>query len=92
MKNVSRFCHSSSLEVCRIRTEDGFEERDRSKLKKGEVGTSPVRYRLRIVCQEGAVVRDGMEIDSCASVGSMEMGEVAEAFDRCVNSSGVMRY
>ena len=44
-----------------------------------------LRYRLRIVCPEGAVVRDGIEIDSCASVGSMEMGEIAEAFDRCVN-------
>ena len=92
ISEVSLFYQSSNLEVCRMRTEDGFEERDRSRLKKGEVGTSRVRYRLRIVCQEGAVVRDGMEIDLCASVGSMEMGEVAEAFDRCVNSSGVMRY
>jgi len=51
-----------------------------------------MRYKLRVVCPEGAVVRDGIEIDSCASVGSMEMGEIVESFDRCVNSSGVLRY
>jgi len=92
MNKVTLFCQSCNLEVCRIRTQDDFEERDKSRLRKEEVGTSRVRYRLRIVCEEGAVVRDGIEIDSCASVGSIEMGEVAEAFDRCVNSSGVMRY
>jgi hypothetical protein len=92
MAKVAFFCHSSNLEVCRIRTQDGFEERDRSRLKKDEIGESHVRYRLRIVCQEGAVIRNGIEIDSCANVGTMDMGEVAEAFDRCVNSSGVMRY
>ena len=50
------------------------------------------RYRLRIVCPEGAVVRDGIEIDSCASVGSMEMGEIVHGMDRCINSSGILRY
>jgi hypothetical protein len=95
IKLVSRLSvvyQSSLLEVCRIRTEDGFESRDRKRLKNGPVGESRVRYRLRIVCQEGAVVRNGIEIDSCASVGSMEMGEIVEAFDRCLNSSGIMRY
>jgi hypothetical protein len=92
MDRVAVFCQSCSLEVCRTRTQDDFEERDIRRLKKDEVGSSRVRYRLRIVCQEGAIVRDGIDIDACASVGSMEMGEVTDAFDRCVNSSGVMRY
>ena len=52
----------------------------------------PSSYKLRIVCQDGAIVRDGIEIDSCQSVGSLEMGEIVTASDRCVNASGVMRY
>ena len=54
--------------------------------------SSLFRFRLRIVCPEGAVVRNGIEIDSCASVGSMEMGEIATASNRCINSSGILRY
>jgi E3 ubiquitin-protein ligase HUWE1 len=86
---LSNFFQSATLEVCRIRTEEGFEERN---LMGGKGAGSGVRYKLRIVCPEGAIVRDGIEIDDCASVGSMEMGEIVEAFDRCVNSSGVLRY
>ena len=37
-------------------------------------------------------MRNGIEIDGCENVGSVEMGEVVEAFDRCINSSGVLRY
>jgi hypothetical protein len=87
---LSRFYQSAIFEVCRVRTQNGFEEREMMRL----TGTASrrLRYRLRIVCPEGAVVRDGIEIDSCASVGSMEMGEIVDAFDRCVNSSGVLRY
>lgn len=90
VERITSFFQSAILEVCRIRTEPGFEERERQRL----AGCKPkkLRYRLRIVCPEGAVVRDGIEIDSCASVGSMEMGEIVVAFDRCVNSSGVLRY
>jgi hypothetical protein len=87
---LSRFHQSAIYEVCRIRTEDGFEDRDKKRLEGSK--SRRLRYRLRIVCPEGAVVRDGIEIDSCASVGSMEMGEIADAFDRCVNTSGVLRY
>jgi hypothetical protein len=43
--------------------------------------SSAMQYRLRIVCPEGAVVRDGIEIDSCASVGSMEMGDANSWFN-----------
>lgn len=74
MGKVASFCQSSNLEVCRIRTEEGYEQRDTNRLKKEEVGQSQVRYRLRIVCQEGAVVRDGIEIDSCANVGGNGIG------------------
>ena len=90
LSRLSTFHQSAIFEVCRIRTEPGFEERDKERL--AGLKTKHLRYRLRIVCPEGAVVRDGIEIDSCASVGSMEMGEIADAFDRCVNSSGVLRY
>lgn len=87
---LRRFHQSALFEACRVRTEDGFEEREKERRK--AVKRKGLRYRLRIVCPEGAVVRDGIEIDSCASVGNMEMGEIVQAFDRCVNSSGVMRY
>eukprot|EP00536_Pseudo-nitzschia_multiseries_P010994 jgi/Psemu1/326262/estExt_fgenesh1_pg.C_3550003 len=88
--SLSSYFQSATLEACRIRAEDDFEERELRR-QKGS-GPDHVRYKLRIVCSEGAVVRDGIEIDSCASVGSMEMGEIVESFDRCVNSSGVLRY
>jgi hypothetical protein len=82
--------HRSSLwEVCRIRTKPDFDEREsiRSRALK-----EPLLYKMRIVCQEGAIVRNGIDIDGCENVGSLEMGEVVEAFDRCINSSGVLRY
>ena len=90
LNRLSRFHQSAIYEVCRIRTEDGYEDRYKKRLLANN--SNQLRYRLRIVCPEGAVVRDGIEIDSCASVGSMEMGEIADAFDRCINSSGVLRY
>lgn len=89
---LSTFHQSAILEVCRVRSDDDYEKRERKRLDIASVSKEALLYRLRIVCPEGAVVRDGIEIDSCASVGSMEMGEIAEAFDRCVNSSGILRY
>jgi E3 ubiquitin-protein ligase HUWE1 len=86
---LSDMHQSCFYDVCRVRTVPGFEERERMR----QITKSPrLRFRLRIVCPEGAVVRDGIEIDSCATVGNMEMGEVVESFDRCVNSSGILRY
>lgn len=92
ISRLAEFHHSAILESCRIRSDDRFESDFRKRHSKSEHGPESIRYRLRIVCQEGAVVRDGVEIDSCSNIGSMEMGEVADAYERCVNSSGVMRY
>ena len=92
---VAKLCsihQSSTLEACRFRAKDEFESQHLERLEPDDKRLLGVQYRLRIVCQEGAVVRDGIEIDSCNNVGAMEMGEVVDAFDRCVNSSGVMRY
>ena len=86
---LAKVNQSAVLDVCQIRGTVAFEEREKVRLSSGVQG---VKFRLRIVCPEGAIVRDGIEIDSCASVGSMSMGEVADAFDRCVNSSGILRY
>ncbi|KAL7552539.1 hypothetical protein ACHAWF_018212 [Thalassiosira exigua] len=44
------------------------------------LGMPKLVYRLRIVCQEGAVVRDGIDIDRHESVGSLEMGEAVLAY------------
>lgn len=89
LDRLSAFFQSSLFEVCRVRTEPRFEESER---ERAVTRVRNLRYRLRIVCPEGAVVRDGIEIDSCANVGSMEMGEIDESFDRCINSSGILRY
>ena len=91
-KSISEFHQLGLLESCRFRADPQFESSYRNRVTK-EVGTnSRLCYRLRIVCHEGAVVRDGIEIDACANIGSMEMGEIVIATDRCLNSSGVMRY
>ena len=90
---LSTLYRCSLYEVCRIRTEKDFDQRDDKRWRPpGDSNYHPASYRLRIVCPEGAVVRDGIDIDSCASVGSLEMGEEVYAFDRCVNGSGIMRY
>ncbi|KAL9185952.1 hypothetical protein ACHAXT_003729 [Thalassiosira profunda] len=81
---------SALMEVCRVRTAEGFDERD-ARLRRQPAEGAPV-YKLRIVCPEGAIVRNGIDIDRCDSVGSLEVGEVVLAYDRCVNSSGVVRY
>ena len=83
--------HRSALwEVCRVRTEPSFDNRDlvRSRGSNDQL----LVYKIRIVCQEGAIVRNGIDIDDCENVGNLEMGEIVEAFDRCINSSGVLRY
>ena len=89
--NQLSMLHRSALwEVCRVRTEPGFDERD---LARNESPDKPsLVYRIRIVCQEGAICRNGIDIDGCDNIGNVEMGEIVEAYDRCINSSGVLRY
>jgi hypothetical protein len=92
---LSGFHRSAQLEVCRLRTEPGFQDREDARSRpKPKAGWEhhPGRYVLRIVNPDGAVIRDGIEIDYCANVGSYDQGTVVEADDRCINESGVMRY
>lgn len=86
---LSEFHRTSLYEVCRVRTQNDFEFLERRRLG---IRSPRLRYRLRVVCTEGAVVRDGIEIDSCTNVGSLEMGDIVLSFDRCINSSGILRY
>jgi len=80
-------------EVSRIRSNIDYERAERERCcGPGDSKCHPARYRLRIVCADGAVVRDGIDIDSCHNVGNLEMGEEIIAFERVVNRSGVMRY
>lgn len=84
---------SSISEVCRVRSSPDYEDLDMQRWKPpGDSPNHPAIYRLRIVCSDGAVVRDGIDIDTCDSVGNLEMGEEVLAFDRCINRSGIMRY
>eukprot|EP00571_Detonula_confervacea_P003423 CAMPEP_0172329052 /NCGR_PEP_ID=MMETSP1058-20130122/60671_1 /TAXON_ID=83371 /ORGANISM="Detonula confervacea, Strain CCMP 353" /LENGTH=4507 /DNA_ID=CAMNT_0013046199 /DNA_START=90 /DNA_END=13614 /DNA_ORIENTATION=- len=89
VNRLSLLHRSSLLEVCRIRTESGFDVRDEVRSRASD---QPLMYKIRIVCQEGAIVRNGIDIDRCDNVGSLEMGEIVYAYDRCINSSGVLRY
>ena len=83
--------HRSALwEVCRVRAEPGFDERDLARNKSSN--ELSLVYQMRIVCQEGAICRNGIDIDGCDNIGNVEMGEIIEAYDRCINSSGVLRY
>ena len=86
---LSTYYTATLYEVCRVRATDSYMYKDRQRFI---TRSSNIRYRLRIVCLEGAVVRDGIEIDSCTNVGSLEMGDIVEASDRCVNASGILRY
>lgn len=85
-------------EVCRLRTENGYQQREEDRCRAPSASDAPENkyhpkiYRLRIVCAEGAVLRDGIDIDSCTTVGGLEIGEIVEATERCVNASGVLRY
>lgn len=93
LDRLSLLYQSAMHEVCRIRSREEYDNRnDKRWLAPGECDNHPAVYKLRIVCAEGAIVRDGIDIDSCASVGSLEMGEEVLAYDRCVNGSGIMRY
>ena len=48
--------------------------------------------RLRVVYDGGAVMRDGLEIDSSPLVGRVERGAVVRASERRVNSCNIARY
>ena len=89
VQDLTRVQQEALWHVCQARAQQAQREEQRASQSAASVSC---RYRLRIVCPEGAVVRNGIEIDSCASVGSMEMGEVVEGTDRCINSSGILRY
>jgi len=92
---LSNLHRCSMQEVCRVRTEEGYDQRESDRCcPPGTPGNNshPALYRIRIVCPDGAVVRDGIEIDSSESVGGLEIGEIVEATERCINSSGVLRY
>ena len=52
---------------------------------------APACFELQIVCVDGAVVRDGPEIDACMTVDTVAMGTVLYASQRRV-ATGVMRY
>ncbi len=64
-------------DVCQVRAEKGFDERD---AVRGQEAKEPLVYRIRIVCQEGAIVRNGIDIDRCENVGNVEMGEIVYAY------------
>ena len=58
VNRLSLLHRSSMWEVCRIRTEAQFDERYEMRSRASEV---PLVYTVRIVCQEGAIVRNGIE-------------------------------
>ena len=61
-KRLSMLHRSSIFELCRMRTAPTFEERESKRRNKCDNECHPSVYTLRIVCPEGAVVRDGIDI------------------------------
>lgn len=55
---LSALYRASIWEVSQIRTEDGFDELDAARKRASDV---PLVYKIRIVNQEGAIVRNGIE-------------------------------
>ena len=49
-------------------------------------------YILRVIYENGATVREGIEIDTTAVVSSLSVGDIAEAFERAVTSDGIGRF
>jgi len=91
IRRLSGLHRSAQIEACRVLTDSATEKDEKERIVRGSKW-HPNRYRLRVVCQEGAIIRNGTEIDSCTHVGGLEMGEIVTATDRCVNSLGIMRY
>ncbi|CAM9138781.1 unnamed protein product [Choristocarpus tenellus] len=48
--------------------------------------------RLQLVYSDGAVIRDGVEIDTSELIGTIDQGAFVEAKERRVNSSNIVRY
>jgi hypothetical protein len=93
-KKISALHRSAQLETCRVRTESSYREREEQRIKPREENPDvfPASYLLRIVNTDGAVIRDGIEIDHCSNVGSYDMGVIINTSDRIVNDNGVLRY
>ena len=47
---------------------------------------------LRVVYENGAVIRDGLEIDTSEIIGTAELNEIVFAVERRINSSNIARY
>jgi hypothetical protein len=93
LKDLAVLYRTGISEVSRIRSSMNYERAEGERwCGPGNSKCYPASYRLRIVCADGAVVRDGIDIDSCHNVGNLEMGEEITAFERIINRSGVMRY
>lgn len=52
----------------------------------------PSSYRLRVISPGGALIREGVEIDGTRVVFVSEIGNEIIAYERKLNSSGVIRY
>jgi Domain of Unknown Function (DUF913). len=93
LKDLTVLYRTGISEVSRIRSNVNYDRAEgERRCGPGNSKCHPARYRLRIVCADGAVVRDGIDIDCCHNVGNLEMGEEITAFERIINRSGVMRY
>lgn len=66
---------------------------DEERHGEGENESSPdAHWRLRVVYQQGATVRRGIEIDSSDIVRRVAVGEELDATERAVTADGVPRY
>ena len=55
-------------------------------------GRVPAEYKLRVIGTDGALIREGIEIDGSRIVFVAELGSVIVASERRVNAAGLIRY
>jgi hypothetical protein len=52
----------------------------------------PVVYELRVCCEQGAKVRDGVEIDDSPCVRTLAQGDLVDAFSKAYTHERIPRY
>ena len=57
-------------------TEEGFYEQD---TVRGRAAEALLAYEIHIVCWEGAISRDGINMDRCENAGNLEMLDIVSA-------------
>jgi len=88
-----RALHSSALtEVCTVRGQALSKWHVITQEESTTASMVPSGFRLRVVREEGAIVRDGAEAEEAERVRLLDFGSVVRASERRLTAAGVMAY